>query len=256
MEISRGQRPRSNALEYRALKGRRKFLLICNICGARFTDTMNSEATDDGPGIKALWPIFLVAVVLLLLSCGCFFFAVKTWVVIALACLGFAFLCYGFVFCFCPPQPLISKRSPSEVPRKQAGRPPAVSEVPIMVVGMLFMALISPWLLTFALLFKFIVWIQWRRQFPNSSKAEIRDFLNALARSLGFESAKHRLLSPNDKLLSIYESIYGPGSTPDNTEIDHFIRHMQERYGIDVLTSWREDVTVGELYARAKNIFR
>jgi hypothetical protein len=36
----------------------------------------------------------------------------------------------------------------------------------------------------------------------------------------------------------------------DDMELETFVRFLKKRYGVDALGFWREDITLGELYAR------
>jgi hypothetical protein len=94
--------------------------------------------------------------------------------------------------------------------------------------------------------------IRWRRRFPNSPKTEIREFLSTLVDAFGFRQSRRCCFSPDDKLMDVYRALYPPGSIADNMELETFSLKLEKRYGIDFLALWREDITLGELYAQIK----
>jgi hypothetical protein len=95
--------------------------------------------------------------------------------------------------------------------------------------------------------------IRWRRRFPDSPKTEIREFLSALVDAFGFRQSRRCCFSPDDKLMDIYRAVTPPGSLSDNMELESFALRLEKRYGIDgidLVKSWRDDITLGELYAQ------
>jgi len=94
--------------------------------------------------------------------------------------------------------------------------------------------------------------IRWRRRFPESPKTEIREFLSTLVDAFGFRQSRRCCFSPDDKLMDVYRALYPPGSIADNMELETFSLKLEKRYGIDFLALWREDITLGELYAQIK----
>jgi hypothetical protein len=92
--------------------------------------------------------------------------------------------------------------------------------------------------------------IRWRRRFPDSPKTEIREFLSALVDAFGFRQSRRCCFSPDDKLMDIYRAVTPPGSLSDNMELESFALRLEKRYGIDLFKSWRDDITLGELYAQ------
>jgi hypothetical protein len=92
--------------------------------------------------------------------------------------------------------------------------------------------------------------IRWRRRFPDSPKTEIREFLSALVDAFGFRQSRRCCFSPDDKLMDIYHAVVPPGSLSDSMEIESFALRLEKRYGIDLFKTWRDDITLGELYAQ------
>ena len=50
--------------------------------------------------------------------------------------------------------------------------------------------------------------------------------------------------------MDVYRALYPPGSLTDSIELESLARRLEKRYGINVFGSWREDITLGELYAQ------
>jgi hypothetical protein len=94
--------------------------------------------------------------------------------------------------------------------------------------------------------------IRWRRRFPDSSKPEIREFLNTFVDAFGFRQSRRCYFSPDDKLMDVYRALYPPGSLADNMELEDLGLRLKKRYGFDLITSWRDDITLGEVYAQTR----
>ncbi len=90
----------------------------------------------------------------------------------------------------------------------------------------------------------------WRDRFPDVPKTEIRAFLELFVDSFGITS-KHRLkFHPDDPILGIYRTRYPSPSLPDMCELETFAHKILEKYQFDLHLVWREDLTLGELYAK------
>ena len=91
---------------------------------------------------------------------------------------------------------------------------------------------------------------QWRRRFPAASKTEIRAFLDLFIEAFLFRR-KHRLLfSPKDRVMDVYHACYPPDwSLGDNMELEEFVEDFRKTYSIDLVPLWREDITLGDLFA-------
>ncbi|HWQ91507.1 MAG TPA: hypothetical protein VN673_07530 [Clostridia bacterium] len=55
---------------------------------------------------------------------------------------------------------------------------------------------------------------------------------------------------PEDSVMDVYHAVYPLGSVVDGMELESFCRGLKTRYGIDVAESWREDITLGEIYEK------
>jgi hypothetical protein len=93
----------------------------------------------------------------------------------------------------------------------------------------------------------------WRRRFPSASKVEIREFLNLFIDAFGFGSSRGLCFAPNDRVMEVYRTRYPyPKLMADSLELESFIVRVQERYGVDFLPLWREDITLGELFEKTR----
>jgi hypothetical protein len=92
--------------------------------------------------------------------------------------------------------------------------------------------------------------VGWKRKFPNSPKAEIREFLGLFVSSFGFEAEHRCSFLPGDKLMDIYSTLYPPGGiSADCLELETFCMMFKKRYGLDIAGVWNKDVTLGEVFA-------
>ena len=94
--------------------------------------------------------------------------------------------------------------------------------------------------------------IRWRRRFPHSPKADIREFLSLLVDAFGFSQSRRCCFSPDDRLMDIYRAVFPPGSYMDNMELESLGLRLEERYGIDLFADERYDITLGEIYEQTR----
>jgi len=72
---------------------------------------------------------------------------------------------------------------------------------------------------------------------------------------MGF-SSKHKLkFTPEDEVMKIYLAIYR-GKTPiaDSMECESFLMNIEATFALpvpDMLSAWRDNITLGELFSRA-----
>jgi propanediol dehydratase small subunit len=93
--------------------------------------------------------------------------------------------------------------------------------------------------------------IRWRRRFPETPNREIREFLDMFIEAFGFQHRQRLCFRPEDRVMDVYHAIYPPGcDIVDGMELESLCRSLRRRYGVDVAESWREDITLGELYER------
>jgi propanediol dehydratase small subunit len=91
---------------------------------------------------------------------------------------------------------------------------------------------------------------QWRRRFPQSSKPEIREFLDIFVEAFGFQRRWRLCFAPDDRVMEVYRTLYPPNpGGADGMELESFADGIRKRYGVDLRDSWREDITLAEIYA-------
>jgi len=94
---------------------------------------------------------------------------------------------------------------------------------------------------------------EWKKNFPDASKYEIRDFLDIFVNAFGF-GKKHRLsFSPSDKVIDVYHTLYPTQGLPDGLEIESFVGDLERKYGVSVADSVVTNVTLGELFASTRH---
>ena len=94
----------------------------------------------------------------------------------------------------------------------------------------------------------------WRRRFPQSSSAAIRQFLSLFVTAFAFPNRQFRF-APEDKVLDVYRALYPDYNMPDGCELEILARLLTEQYAIDITAFWREDITLGVLYGKATALY-
>jgi hypothetical protein len=93
---------------------------------------------------------------------------------------------------------------------------------------------------------------RWRRRFPQASKAEIREFLDIFVEAFGFKRSWRLSFAPDDQVMDVYRTLYPAGSLTDNMELESLVGDLQKRFGVDILGSWREDITLADLFTQTR----
>jgi|JI10StandDraft_1071094.scaffolds.fasta_scaffold31320_2 propanediol dehydratase small subunit len=88
----------------------------------------------------------------------------------------------------------------------------------------------------------------WRRSFPNAPKDEIRQFLSTFTESFAFQDREKLKLNPNDQLLDIYRALYPHKWQADALEFETLSEDLQSKYGVNFNSTWREGLTLGQLF--------
>ena len=96
--------------------------------------------------------------------------------------------------------------------------------------------------------------IRWRRRFPETPKQQIREFLDQFIEAFGFHDCRRLCFRPEDKVMDVYRSTHPPGDIVDSMELAFFCRPFRDHYGVDVEASWREEITLGEIYERIHTV--
>lgn len=88
----------------------------------------------------------------------------------------------------------------------------------------------------------------WRREFPEATKQEIREFLALFVQAFSLSTREALKLKPDDRILAIYRATYPIQGLPDALELETLAKQLQARYGISLEDMWADDITLGELF--------
>jgi propanediol dehydratase small subunit len=92
---------------------------------------------------------------------------------------------------------------------------------------------------------------EWRREFPEASARQIREFLEMFVHAFGI-APKHRLaFKPRDEVMDVYRALNADGF-PDNLELESLAMSLKERYGLKFEDVWREGIRLGEVFREAR----
>lgn len=94
--------------------------------------------------------------------------------------------------------------------------------------------------------------LRWRRRFPRSSPTEIREFLDLFVDAFALQRKRRFCFSPEDKPLEIYRGLYPDWSMADCLELETLVSRLDKKYKIEAEKGWREEITLGELFAQTK----
>lgn len=92
----------------------------------------------------------------------------------------------------------------------------------------------------------------WKISFPDASKAEIREFLNMFVVAFNFKAARKLRFEPADRVMEIYRTRYPTALWGDSLELETLAALAQRRYGLDLASFWQPNITLGELFDRAR----
>ena len=97
--------------------------------------------------------------------------------------------------------------------------------------------------------------LEWRRRFPDARADEIRRFLDVFVDAFIFPEKHRSRLQPDDRVMDIYHMRNPPGwGLGDSMELETLGLDLERQYGFDVLDSWHDDITLGELFRRVRGI--
>jgi hypothetical protein len=91
----------------------------------------------------------------------------------------------------------------------------------------------------------------WRRTFPSAPTQDIRAFLRIFVESFAFPSKRMLQFAPSDSVSEIYRSAT-PVGWPDALELETLEKRLQDAYGLRLRDFWRENLTLGEIFARSR----
>ena len=90
----------------------------------------------------------------------------------------------------------------------------------------------------------------WLKEFPTAQSDDVRSFLVLFVGSFGFPRKRALQFAPNDRLLDIYRALYPLKNMPDALELETFAKRVEATYDLDLVRIWREDITLGEVFAK------
>lgn len=88
--------------------------------------------------------------------------------------------------------------------------------------------------------------IRWHRRFPNAPHHDIRAFLKLFSHAYGFKDHQICIVSPDDRIVDIDRAV--DPFPMDAIELEEFAEEYLQRYGLDLASAWREDITLGEVF--------
>jgi hypothetical protein len=95
--------------------------------------------------------------------------------------------------------------------------------------------------------------IRWRRRFPDSTASQIREFLQIFVDAFMFREKRRLCFSPEDKVMEVYRACYPDRLLADAMELETLASSLRRTYGIDVTSFWKDDITLGELFAHTRD---
>jgi hypothetical protein len=93
---------------------------------------------------------------------------------------------------------------------------------------------------------------KWRQRFPDASNSEIREFLDIFVDAFGFKQSWRLQFTPEDRVLDVYRALYPVRNTADGMEMESLVIDLQKRYHVDIVSSWREDITLADLFTQTR----
>ncbi|HVJ39832.1 MAG TPA: hypothetical protein VM687_18770 [Stenotrophomonas sp.] len=89
----------------------------------------------------------------------------------------------------------------------------------------------------------------WRREFPNSPKEDIRQFLWMFSSAFAIPRRRALLLRPDDELLTIYGARYPVNGWPDALEFETLANNLDKVHHLSLENIWHDRLSMGELFA-------
>jgi propanediol dehydratase small subunit len=93
----------------------------------------------------------------------------------------------------------------------------------------------------------------WKQAFPEATKDEVRTFLSCFVAAFAFAESERLKLQPEDQVLQIYRALYPSKWLADALELETLALGLKRHYGLELSTIWRDDLTLGEVFAQARS---
>ena len=91
----------------------------------------------------------------------------------------------------------------------------------------------------------------WKRRFPGRRARDIRAFLHVFCTAFTFPRSRALSFLPEDRLADIYHAQNPPEyGLPDSESLEVFAEQLAATYGLDLRSFWRDDLTLGDVFAR------
>jgi propanediol dehydratase small subunit len=90
---------------------------------------------------------------------------------------------------------------------------------------------------------------QWRKEFPQAPKDEIREFLLLFTSAFAFRDSEKLKFSPNDRVWEIYRELYPSRWIADAMELETLTDDLNAKHGIVLGAIWSEKLTLGDIFA-------
>ena len=91
----------------------------------------------------------------------------------------------------------------------------------------------------------------WKRRFPSAPARDIRAFLSVFCTAFTFRRSRALSFLPDDRIADIYHAQNPPEyGLPDSESLEVFAERLAATYGVELRSFWRDDLTLGEVFAR------
>jgi hypothetical protein len=90
----------------------------------------------------------------------------------------------------------------------------------------------------------------WLNEFPSARPDDVCKFLYLFVDSFALSRKRALQFAPTDRPLEIYRAIYPSKNMPDALELETFAKRLGRTYGPALTRIWREDITLGEVFAK------
>ncbi|WP_417530449.1 hypothetical protein [Marinobacter lipolyticus] len=92
---------------------------------------------------------------------------------------------------------------------------------------------------------------EWKAAFPETRKAEIRDFLLLFVQTFAFKDQYKLRFEPDDRILDVYNATSNQWGI-DSMELETLSDALKKHYEVDLHLVWHENLTLGELFSRVQ----
>jgi hypothetical protein len=93
----------------------------------------------------------------------------------------------------------------------------------------------------------------WKRRFPRTPARDIRAFLLVFCTAFTFPRSRALSFLPEDRLADIYHAQNPPEyGLLDSESLEVFAQQLAATYGLELRSFWRDDLTLGDVFARVR----